>query len=223
MNINNFIYLLTENENVQLYINNGKFFLPTCINISKIYVKENEKNLSCTQFPEVFFDSPYSSKKVKGYIRFNNILTEQASHIACTLRKTSMIIDADNGKYFNFLLSGPSQTVREFVPHQVDLKLNSLNLKNNFDHHYLLFNGSDFYEQINEYLNPLTNSRSIELFSKIENERKKKFSNERSSNWSFKTIESLLTNYLNLFKQYFIYFIFFFIILVILIFSFKVK
>lgn len=180
-------------------------------------------NLPCTRFPQVYFESPYSSNKIKGYIRFNNIITEQDTQIECSLRKTTMIIEGENKKYFNIKMNGEFQTVNEFTTHIEDLKINRVNLNNYFEHHSLLFNGSDFYEQFNEFLNPLVHSDKNEELGSI-NEIKENLSGIRSSNWSFKSIRQFFSTVIKSFEFSFIctlFFIFLLFITIFLIYKFK--
>ncbi|RNA44389.1 hypothetical protein BpHYR1_009679 [Brachionus plicatilis] len=153
-----------RNDNIQLYINDGKVFLPTCVIVRKIYIQERENFQVCSRYPQVTFDSPYSSIKIQGFIRFNNILTQQ-DHIKkdCSMHKTSMIVEGNNQKFFLIKINGSIQTADEYTPHLVDLKINNGNLNNYFEHHSLLFNGSDFFEQINEILDPLKIVRTEEI------------------------------------------------------------
>jgi hypothetical protein len=59
--------------------------------------------------------------------------------------------------------SSNKQQVKEFVSQVTEFRIGAGNLVNLYNHHAYLVNGSDFYEKINEYLNP---SESISLDDK---------------------------------------------------------
>lgn len=188
------MFVILGNENIQLYINEGKVFLPTCVKITKIYVQEKEDDLVCTKFPQVYFDSPYSNRKIRGYIRFNNILTQQNQmKIDCTLRKSSIVVDGNNQTFFIIKANGSSQSAHEYIPHLVDLKINNGNLNNYFEHHSLLFNGSDFYERINKFFGPMHTNSIDENTDENNNNVINHSAKVSKSNWSFNLIEIFFT------------------------------
>jgi hypothetical protein len=156
-----------------------------------------------------------SKKATQGFLRPNNIITQFSSKLDnCKRNSKSLVVMPGKGKQ-NIMITrhNSSVQVKEIVSSVTEFRMSAANIVDLYDHHSYLVNGSDFYEKMNEFLNPtettlLDDSGSSNFFDPdvvyIENEQGNAFSEAGSliSNLMSRIVEK------SLFKAFFIIFLF---------------
>ncbi|CAF0812637.1 unnamed protein product [Brachionus calyciflorus] len=159
-NINNddtFLHLnyLGEKDLI-LYMNSGKVFVPTCVNVSTIIISNNTNNDNCDRDIEISYLKNDSSKRFKGYLRANNLITQfSTKRENCARVQKSIVVTVENrNKYSIIKRKDNILEVLDFNVQTTDFRIDYGNLVNLYNHHDYLVNGSSFYEKINEYFEP---------------------------------------------------------------------
>ncbi|CAF1058087.1 unnamed protein product [Brachionus calyciflorus] len=190
-------YLATKN--IFVYINSGKAFVRNCLNVSVIYKPESINKENFDRDIEILYKKNSSSNFLKGFIR-SNVISRKYSII----KRKGFQID-----------------VIDFNAKITDLNIGSANLVNLYDHHEYLVNAPDFYEKINEYLDPKETPSS---FSDFETQTKLEENNKIFSSQPFGFFGEKIENFLEKIRNVYLYLIYAFLaLLVFVLISFIVK
>lgn len=129
-------------------------FLPLCSNVSKIVIVSKTIQSDCNKDFKVKYVKNSSDNTINGYLRENNIITQYSTKLEnCQNNDRSLLVMDSKMKKNMFLIRRTSANVDiiPFSAHLTEFKIQRANLKDLFNHHEYLVNGSDFYEQMQMY------------------------------------------------------------------------
>ena len=141
-----------------MYINNGLAYIPVCNNVSTIsfdiieegsFFKGFGTNKNCFNDIQIKYNKSGKNNTNFGFLRNQNIITQSSNRIECDSEdKIEMIINNEFKvtKYKNRL------TLSNYSSSSTKLKTRNKNLKNLFEHHSYLTNGTDLIEDLDEFL-----------------------------------------------------------------------
>lgn len=129
-------------------------FLPLCSNVSRILIESQITQSDCDKDFKIKYVKNSSENTFNGYLRENNIITQYSTKLVnCQNNDKSLLIMDSKFKKNMYLIRRSSRNVEtiSYNAHLTEFKIRRANLKDLFNHHEYLVNGSDFYEQMQMY------------------------------------------------------------------------
>lgn len=113
-------------------------------NISKISDK-------CTKHIPIEFKLAGTDHFQSGYIRENNIITQYTTDSVFDCKQSILVKDSKKNRHLIKKIESKF-FVEKFHHHSTDLKIIAGNIKNLYNHHSYLVNGTGIIEQLNEFM-----------------------------------------------------------------------
>ena len=142
-----------------MYINNGQAYVPLCANVTTIIIEEDEnENIflkgfglakKCFKDLKIKYRSNLNETNT-GFLRNSEIITKSSKKILCTNTDETKEIIIQN----KFKLSKKLNkiVVSNYTSSVTKLKTRNNNLKNLFNHHSFLTNGTDLISNLDDFL-----------------------------------------------------------------------
>lgn len=120
------------------------------MNVSTIRIHNFSNEISCTKQIPIEYKLENTAHFRIGFIRQDNIITQYSSETKeC---KRSLIVKDSNETSYMIKKINPHIFIDKLDHHLTDFRLNVGQSKDLFNHHSYLLNGSDIFEQINEFM-----------------------------------------------------------------------
>ena len=182
-----------------------------CTSVSDIHIKEDrfDKDDICYEDIEIYYKPRNESSLRKGYLRNQNIITQVSSRIKCNSNIQKEIIIDNKLKITKFK---NKISYKNYTSNVVKLITRNKKLKNLFQHHNYLTNGTDMIEDLSDMIKIINGDESV--ISNNESSYSKKLIDESKFLGYFNGFNfNIFLNMLNYFKNVLIIFLFFFAII----------
>ena len=157
-----------------MYINNGQAYVPVCSNVTTIIIEESENDMGlfkgfglngkCHKDIKIQYKTLNSNQTKKGFLRNHEIITQNSKRIECTNTDDLKEIIIQNKMKITKKLNQIS--ISNYTSSATKLKTRNNHLKNLFNHHSYLTNGTDIIANLDEFLEI---NNDIENFSNKKN------------------------------------------------------
>lgn len=152
------IYLfILDKKDFVFYFNRGQAFVPVCSNVTTIRFRNRTNSAivdeTCPKHIPIEYQIENTNIFKPGYLRPNEIITQYSTIVNDKNCQNSLIITDENHNSSILIRKIKQNTfVKELNHHLTEIQLTLGNLKNMYDHHAYLVNGTDLIEHLTDFL-----------------------------------------------------------------------